>query len=516
IGYTPNPGFVGTDTCTYSVEGDSKGLVATVTVTVTGISSVVDRNVFVVDNVTNIDDGQYGPGQFTLLEAIQLSNDPARFPGRQKITFNEDVFSSPQTITLDTTALVIMDEGVDIVGPGAGLLTVNGNSNLSTQGVFVNFAKTTISGLTIANGNRDNGGGVLNVPNIFIENPPLPELTLTKCVIRNNRAAALSIGNGGGIENQFGTLTINNCTISDNFASQAGGGVSNFKGTVFINNSTINGNNALAAGGVFNLFGSMTLTNVTVSGNSALEVGGGIANPSEPGTMTIINSTITGNFADSDNNSTDDTGGGLYTSKLAGNRVILRNTIVAGNFVNGSPTDLLNVVSNDIDGPILVLVDESSNNLIGNPGTAGGLVNGVNGNIVGNNGAIWNIDAILDRNLRDNGSSTLTHALVVGGPAVNTGSNSGLTDLTTDQNGSPRVAGGTVDIGASEIDSDSLFVTNIDDGDSDNQILPNRDLTYRITFNQAIDPSTLSPADFANSGTAPITIGAITAISPTV
>ena len=57
-------------------------------------------------------------------------------------------------------------------------------------------------------------------------------------------------GSGGGLDNDRGTATLTNCTVSGNSASTAGSG-----------------------GGVFSWYATTTLTNCTVSGNSAASRG---------------------------------------------------------------------------------------------------------------------------------------------------------------------------------------------------------------------------------------------------
>lgn len=99
---------------------------------------------------------------------------------------------------------------------------------------------------------------------------------------------------GGGIENDYGaTLTINNCTISENFASSGGGGIANF-GVLTVNNSTISGNSAISNFGLgygagINNEGTLTVSNSVISQNTASDGSGGIASSS--GTV-IINSSI--------------------------------------------------------------------------------------------------------------------------------------------------------------------------------------------------------------------------------
>jgi hypothetical protein len=109
---------------------------------------------------------------------------------------------------------------------------------------------------------------------------------------------------GGAILNDQSNLTLTNCSVVDNAAYSAGGGIySSDGGSVTIVNSIISGNSAAggkypSGGGIAG--GSLTITNSTISGNSAvgggppccIGAGGGIA-----GGGTITNSTITGNYA---------------------------------------------------------------------------------------------------------------------------------------------------------------------------------------------------------------------------
>jgi hypothetical protein len=78
-----------------------------------------------------------------------------------------------------------------------------------------------------------------------------------------------------------------------------GGGVFNF-GTVTLINSTLSGNSATSqGGGVFNSSSaSLTVINSTISGNSTIFLGVSVPNGegvANYGTATVINSTISGN-----------------------------------------------------------------------------------------------------------------------------------------------------------------------------------------------------------------------------
>jgi hypothetical protein len=89
----------------------------------------------------------------------------------------------------------------------------------------------------------------------------------------------------GGIDNEGGTLTVVNSTISGNSGLSGGGGLTNNgNGTVMIANSTISGNSSDSGGGIHNA-GTMTIANSTISGNSCVNAGGGLVNL---GKVTII------------------------------------------------------------------------------------------------------------------------------------------------------------------------------------------------------------------------------------
>ena len=113
-------------------------------------------------------------------------------------------------------------------------------------------------------------------------------------------------GEGGGIRNS-GILTLIESTISGNTAG-FGGGIYNPSGTLALTNSSVNGNTADSTeGGIYNSSGTVTLTNSSVSGNTAGHAGGGIYNDSV-GNLTLTGSTVSDNFS----LGTSSNGGGIY------------------------------------------------------------------------------------------------------------------------------------------------------------------------------------------------------------
>ena len=375
-----------------------------ITLLCAAMASVQSASVAIIV-VTNINDS--GPG--SLRQALVDANDGD--------TINFDPSLKGQTITL-TSGHLNVDKDVTISGPGADNLAVDGNAQSL---VFnVNLVKTvTMFGLTITNGN---GGGIFNLDG---------GLTVSNCTVSGNY--------GGGIFNygsRFGAaeLSVNDSIISGNYGS----GISNFAdhsaATLTITNSTISGNLAEHAGGGGIASGSgklsrsiVTVSNSTISGNSA-DYGGGIYNGSSNGGIisgvTVSNSTLSGNSASV-------SGGGIYNGNGGGSATLeLSNTILntgssGGNIFNDGGT-----------------VTSHGYNLSSDNG--GGYLTGTGDQI--------NTDPLLGP-LQDNGGPTFTHALLPGSPAINAGDPSFTPPPFYDQRGPgfDRIATGRIDIGSFEV-----------------------------------------------------------------
>jgi CSLREA domain-containing protein len=384
-----------------------------------------------------------GPGSLRQAIADAASGD----------TIDFNLSACPCTITLTSGELVI-GKSLTIRGLGANQLIVSGN-NASRVFSISSSHTVLLDALTMTGGNgvgakfSGDGGAIYNEG----------ILTVTNSAVSGN-SAGLGF-DGGGIRNDGGPLTLINSTVSGNSAGFNGGGIRN-SGVLRMFNSTVSSNSAGLDGGGIHSFGQLTVTNSTVSGNSAKGNGGGIT---AHVTLTLTNSTVTGNLADSDGDRRG-VGGGIAGSGFP--TLTLNNTIVAGNFRSTGTT------SNDIDGT----VNFATNNLVGDAATSGGITDGVNGNIVGINGAgTRDINTILNTTLANNGGPTKTHALVLGSPALNAGSNALLPTDTQDLDGDgdtaetlpvdqrgpgfARVDNTTVDIGAFE--GTALVVTKTAD-----------------------------------------------------
>ena len=359
-----------------------------------------ERTLLSIDMVGNSNDSGAG----SLRDTIANAN-----PG-DTIEFDMSPGHVTSPITLTSGELDIT-QNLKILGPGAAILTISGNS-ASRVFDIANTASATISGLNIANGNNANGGGLVNHG----------QLTLTNDYFSNNTAAS----SGGAISNASGTISMSGCTLHAN-AAPSGGGLYITAGAVTIKSSLFDGNNVTDSGGAIdNAGGNLTLINSTLANNSATNFGGAIANG---GTTTLINCTVADNSAA--------TGGGISTlGSLA-----LGNTIIADN--TGSTS------APDFDGS---LATDSGNNLIGD--TSGGS---------GFTGPSDQLNANPDlASLKDNGGPTKSMGLMPASPAIDAGENALVPGgIVTDQRGFYRFVNGTTDIGAFEVQS--YVVTNTAD-----------------------------------------------------
>ncbi|HBN78489.1 MAG TPA: hypothetical protein DD473_22300, partial [Planctomycetaceae bacterium] len=396
-----------------------------------------------VTTATDENDGTLDPNTgngVSLREAILAANSN---PNANTITFAPGLNGTPIVLSLTglnddagLTGDLDITEDITITGNGIGQTIIDADG-IDRVFHLLNGASINIEALTITGGSSSSGGGILVTDNAM--------LSLTGSGVRNNTASS----SGGGIAaTSGGEIILTESTISNNTAGQNGGGIST-TGEFNIDRSTISSNSSASSGGGMYVFRSSLLTGVilqsTFSNNSANTGGGGLFNFDK--TISIAHSTFTGNRADADEGFFSGTGGGIGSFGVNG-EIDLNNTIVAGNFVGiGNTAD--DVTTGDI-------IASSSFNLIGDSGSAGGLMDGVNGNIVGVNGSgTRDINTILNTNLVNNGGPTLTHELIAGSAAVDAGDPNFMGPPDTDQRGTgfDRIVNARIDIGALESDA---------------------------------------------------------------
>lgn len=447
---------------------------------------------WVVDTVSTVVDGDFSSGNLSFPEAIDLAN---QTPAIVTIAFNIPV--PDPTIILASEEILTSSINID----GTNLNAAGGNVNLSAaSGRILRLdgvgrdVSVDIRNIGFDGGDADGsnpvpfigeGGGILSIES---------NLRLTNVEFTNNSADT----DGGAVMAREGTLFVadstfdgnaaangaaimsfgSNAVVTDstfvnNVAGNAGGGIANRVATTMVMASTFDDNSAADGGAVANLLGgTLHVLNSTLSSNEAANHGAGGVNQS--GNLVFVNSTIAANTADSDSSGTG-VGGGVWTA--GGSETRLYNTIVAGNDV-GTGAD------NDLGGSNVF--PTSSNNLVGNADSSGGLVDATNSNIVGNGGVgTLPLASILETTLQSNGGlETTTHRLIPGSPAIDAGDSNraalpgannvpdvsadGDLQLISDQRGEPfpRVTG-PVDIGAYEVTHD--WVVNVG-GDVDDSV----------------------------------------------
>lgn len=378
-------------------------------------------------------------------------------PSDPVIIFQPDLLGE---IKLMAGAFQLDQSSFSIIGPGSQQVSISGEG--ASRIFFVSDPAQdltySISGLTMTDGfSTTNGGAIFNTESLFLSDCVLSEcaaniggaianegsLELDSCTLSKNAAIVY----GGAVDNFFGLLSLRDCTLAENHA-EFGGGIENSSGSeLWVDSSTFFLNSAGASGGAIDSFDAITnISNTTISGNQA-GFGGGIFN--ERSAVSIWQSTIVENIALT-------SVGGILTSGTMPVSTTLHNTIVAGNTESDSPSDL------STDNPSFADVNElSSNNLIGDSNSAGGLSNGINGNIVGTGATN------VYRPLADNGGSTATHSLLPGSLVINAGNPAFALDseglpLTTDQRGFPRFTFGTNDIGAFEVSENPISIVSVD------------------------------------------------------
>ncbi len=288
---------------------------------------------------------------------------------------------------------------VKLVGMGPGSTIIRGGGPVLTIGTFGAQTEPTVSidGVTITDGvTRSSpestpfvgqegviaaGGGVEIPPNADFSGGAT--VTITNSLITGNRVAPtdtvpfgppcpsgpcpFALAAGGGIDS-WGTLTLENTTVSNNLVGSAsglstlasdadGGAIMNRLGPLTISGCVIHGNQAsatgpngrFAEGGAILTFGSrISVTNSSVTDNSAalaaslpnsveqLANGGGLHITSDVSAATITNTTISGNSVTMTNTVGDAEAfsGGIHVD--LGVDFKLFNSVVADNSVSSA------------------------------------------------------------------------------------------------------------------------------------------------------------------------------------
>ena len=275
-------------------------------------------------------------------------------------------------VELPGDALPTISDTLEILGPGAELVTVRGGSNgiFTTMGVFV-----SISNLTLKGGDKPAGlggaafatGGILSLLNVRVV---------------GNRA-----GRGGGIAVIDGTLGVHDSEISRNVAMPGSPADDGAGGGIYFLSSQPNASPR-----------QLGLTDVTISGNAAEDAGGGVAVRILDGAGDV---SFTALYVTLANNGAGTAGGGIYLEPHAASGgtidANIRRVAGAGNTATSGP-DLFESSDTDLEVTYSVLATAT-----------GYTADDFQGSL--------NADPQLTP-LGCNGGQTLTHLLAPSSPAI--------------------------------------------------------------------------------------------------
>ena len=384
---------------------------------------------------------------------------------------NRVAVTKPLTVQSVNGPAVTVIQGYQVPGTKTG--------NEAVRCVYITNNATLI-GFTLTNGaSRQLGVGDLtheqSAAGVWCEST---NVVVSNCVIIANIAPA----RGGGI--YLGTL--NNCLIVSNQNSWSGAGGGGAYGSM-LNNCTLTGNNGSTGGAVFSCilnnciisnnlaiygggaYGSK-LTNCTIIGNTAFAAGGGrnggaysstlfncmiVSNTASEGGgaggSTLYNCLIIGNQATNGSgggasscnlyncliqsnvatNTAACTGGGVYLGTVINCTIVSNTAISQGGVYNSTMNNSIIYYNKALNGTDNNYLSSSTlNYCCTTPLPASGTGNFINAPVFAN---------LLTNNYRLQSSSL----------CINAGNNSVVIG-TNDLDGNPRIAGGTVDIGAYE------------------------------------------------------------------
>ena len=237
--------------------------------------------------VTNLAD-EVGMGSVpgSLREAVIDANLTA---GPDRIIFDSKLTG---TISLDDASVYLYGSSVDIIGPGARRVTIDGHGDSRIFTVQDTTGSATISGLTMTRGASNGDGGAIRADDA--------DLTIANSAVTDSDATGGATDNGGGIyvlgdSGLPEDLVISNSTISGNTAEDEGGGIYTSEIDMALRSSTVSGNRAQAGAGIYLESSEDTdeIQNSTVTRNVATSSAGGI----QRGPAELRGSIVAGNTA---------------------------------------------------------------------------------------------------------------------------------------------------------------------------------------------------------------------------
>jgi CSLREA domain-containing protein len=353
------------------------------TITVNTVSDTLDAN---------IDDGicADSEGKCSLRAAIMTANTA---PGADSINLPSGVYSISRLGDEDLSVngdFNILDS-LQIIGAGAETTFID--ANLIDSAIEIPSLNSTItfalSGVTIQNANgsgqyalKTSSSATLLLEDSIIKNnyggvEVRADAVFNRVTFIGSRYETLVISSGSTsflnnsliIENSadgywsdivknFGTLNVESSVFKNNeHRSSGGGALYNNGGVLRVNNSLFEGNSAVASGGAMSLVGAEGLVEITATrfiNNTASMNGGAIATANS--TVTITNSTFTGNQSDPDDRAFGNGGAISNDGRMTISNSTINNNTAYGDFsgdaIGGGifNMSILKVVNSTISG----------------------------------------------------------------------------------------------------------------------------------------------------------------------
>ncbi len=372
------------------------------------IGAVESTADLVVDNISDVDDGDYSPGNLSLREAVSLSLAGGHI-SFAPIFSGQTIFLSGSDIDITHSLTIDGDTNGDDIAD----ITVSGNNTSRIFEMSGSLTSVNLFSLNLVDGTKTiNGGGAIYAHDFH-------RLNIVDSSFSGNRAVTSS---GGAI-------------------NISGYGLSYITNSVFHSNLAVNDGGAIAVDGG-SIGQTLTLTNTTLHDNIANGLGGGIRISGNHTTLYVRNSTITQNKTDADGVITT-LGGGITNANYSPGSVTILSSVIAEN-TSGSSN-----AAYDVSGP----VNYASNSFFG---TNTAITTGSN-NL--NNAGNPHLGELLD-----NGGTILTRSPLDASALIDPGSNISVPsdgadvdddgdtdeDLPLDARGGARIVGSSVDIGAVE------------------------------------------------------------------
>ena len=400
---------------------------------------------FIVTTTEDDNDGACGEVHCTLREAIAAAN----------ATSESDVISfalAPHAVIKLLYNLPVITAPIELDGPGADLLTIDGNLHavLEASGVSVSAHDLSLMG----------SPRVATVDSVAT-------LELLRCIVRDNDATAAAAGSNlasGAIIESTGSLVLTNTIVRDNVGVR---GIVSSSGSVVVDgggfvHNVVAGGTTSGGAALTITDGSAVLTNATLRNNAATnqatDAAGGAVRAEGNADVEISFSTLAGNSAN--------LGGALAVASGGSGSVILKSTIIAGNTADTGP-DCVGAVTS------------AGGNVIGS--NAGCSMSATGSDIFGNvAGGVATVDADLM-------APASAQALVLlprpTSPALNLGAASVCTSISgaavdSDARGKPRPRGAGCDAGAVELQPTLVAITVTP---SASHVVVGGVLTYTVT-----------------------------------